>query len=321
MNVFKLFCFIFLSFIAWNFIGCKVDDQNEDVHLTVVDIDTVSFGKALFFDKRLSLDNSIACATCHQPRLAFTDGKRFSEGVEGRKSMRNAPSLLNVENQSRFMFDAHISSLEMQAIVPIQDTNEMGIRMEDLIKKLQKDSIYSAWSNELFGREIDPSVITQSLAVFQRTLIARNSRFDQFMQGNSSVFTDSETKGWQLFSTELNCIACHQLPDLKSDDAKNNGLYLNYGEDKGRFRIHYDSTDIGKFKVPTLRNISLTSPYMHDGSFLSLEEVINHYESGGKGHFNQDTLIKPFRLSKEEKKNVLNFLNSLTDTSYMKRFQ
>lgn len=282
----------------------------------------VELGRRLFFDVRLSSDSSLSCASCHLPELAFTDGKTTAIGVDGATGNRNAPTLLNVGYQKTFMFDAHLETLEKQVIVPIQEPIEMNMNMIDLINRLRKDPYYVQAAREIFDREFDPWVLTRSISAFERTLTSDSSRFDQYMYyGNENALTKSEKRGWKLFSEKLYCTECHTAPLFTNLVAENNGIHSDYGEDKGRFRIHKDSNDIGKFKVPSLRNIVLTGPYMHDGSFKNLDQVIDHYSSGGKNHWNKSDIIQPFRLSDQERKDLLNFFGSLTDTSYMVHFQ
>lgn len=309
---------LFFSFCTLNNEGEKHIEpllDEELLHQKRVDL-----GRSLFFEKRLSIDNTISCASCHIPELAFTDGKRVSIGVNGLTTNRNSPSILNLKNSTAFMFDAHIDNLEEQVIVPIQEHTEMNIKMGELVKKIKKLKIYQNASREAYSRDFDAWVLTRSIAEFERTLISDNSSFDQFIHGDTSSFTDSQIRGWKIFSEDLKCLECHSLPHFTNNQALNNGLYKDYGADQGRFRIHHDSLDIGKFKVPSLRNITLTGPYMHDGSIKTLKEVIEHYSQGGKGHWNQDPRIKPFSLNHTELSDLINFFNGLTDTSYMSNF-
>lgn len=278
-------------------------------------------GRRLFFDKRLSKDASISCADCHRPELAFTDGKTKSVGVGGREAFRNSPTLLNLKDANAFMFDAHIQTLEEQAIVPIQDANEMNHRMGDLIKRLQSIPEYARAAKELYNRTFDAWVLTRSLAAFERTLISDNSAFDAYLKGEKhSGWNENAEKGWQLFK-KMECIACHQLPNFTNNEARNNGLYADYQKDQGKFRINGDSAMIGAFKVPSLRNSSLTAPYMHDGSIPNLESVIDHYVSGGSAHANKDQLITKRSITAEEQFFLISFLHSLTDTSYMVNYR
>jgi cytochrome c peroxidase len=279
-------------------------------------------GRKLFFDKRLSINETISCATCHVPEFAFTDRKAVSEGVFGRFTERNSPTLLNAGYLPVVMFDAHLTSLEMQVIVPIQEHVEMDMKMGDLINRLRNIEEYQSAARKIFNRDFDPFVLTRSISAFQRTLISNNSRFDQFYYGKQkNKLTKSEQRGWKLFSEQLYCTKCHSLPHFTTFQAENNGLYADYGLDQGRFRIFHDSLDIGKFKVPTLRNIELTFPYMHDGHLKSLDAVVEHYAKGGAKHWNQSEIVQPFEISNQDKEDLKSFLRSLTDTSYMKRFR
>jgi cytochrome c peroxidase len=306
---------------------CSIDSSQLPMGIMPIPSDNqlteakVALGRALFFDKRLSKTDNVSCATCHVPQFAFTDRKTVSEGVNGGKTMRNAPSLLNVGYQPTFMFDAHIPTLEQQVIVPIQEHVEMDMKMKDLIEKLKSIPSYQDQAKKIFGRDFDAYVLTRSISAFERTLISQNSRFDQYMHGDKKVLTKDEIEGYRLFSKKLYCTTCHAYPSFTTNKAENNGLYAKYGEDQGRFRIHNDSSDIGKFKVPSLRNVELTFPYMHDGSLRMLEEVISHYESGGKGHVNQHESIKPFSLNELERKQLVSFLRCLTDTTYLVDFR
>lgn len=283
--------------------------------------DKVELGRKLFFDKRLSIDNTIACANCHIPEYAFTDRMRHSTGVEGRKTERNSPTLLNSAWLPTVMFDAHLETLERQVIVPIQEHNEMNITVGALIDKLNQIPEYREAAQRIYDRDFDAWVLTRSISAFERSLISQNSPFDQYYYGNDEkALTKSEIRGWKLFSEVLYCTECHAPPHFTNYKADCNGLYNDYGPDQGRFRIHHDSTDIGKFKVPTLRNIELTFPYMHDGSKWNLDDVIDHYAKGGEVHVNKSPIIKPFDITQRERKDLLNFLKALTDTTYMVKF-
>jgi len=279
----------------------------------------IELGRALFFDKRLSLDESIACADCHNPAFAFTDRKAVSDGINGKHSERNAPTLLNSAFLQTVMFDAHLKTLELQVIVPIQEATEMGHNMKVLIPKLRAILEYQKAAKTLFNRDFDAWVLTRSIAAFERSLISLNSPYDQFMKGNKRALSSEQQAGMKLFNS-LYCTTCHPAPYFTNFKAENNGLYQDYGNDKGRFRINLDSADIGFFKTPTLRNIELTYPYMHDGSLQTLDEVIEHYVAGGKHSKGQHPSILRFQLTAREKKQLISFLGALTDTSYLKNF-
>lgn len=279
----------------------------------------ITLGKELFFDTRLSIDNTISCATCHKPGFAFTDGLKTSTGINEQKTDRNSPSLLNSGFLKTVMFDAHLKTLELQVIVPLQEPVEMGHNMKVLIPQLRAIPEYQEAAQRIFNRDFDAYVLTRSLAAFERSLISMSAPFDHYIKGDGKALNADEQAGWKIFSEKLYCTNCHAPPHFTNHEARNNGLYKDYGEDKGRFRIHLDSSDIGSFKVPSLRNIEITDPYMHDGSMATLEDVIAHYSAGGQGHYLQDNSIVPFQLSKKEEKQLMAFLKSLTDLSFLER--
>lgn len=281
----------------------------------------IALGRQLFFDKRLSLNGTVSCATCHDPRKAFTDNLAKSQGIHGQLSERNAPSLLNAAFLKTAMFDAHLQTLELQVIVPIQEPVEMGHNMKNLIKQLRQIPEYQAAAQAIYGRDFDAWVLTRSISAFERSLLSMNAPFDQFMAGNQRAMSASQKAGWKLFSEELYCTKCHPAPYFTTFEAANNGLYADYNgkTDQGRFRIHLDSTDIGKFKIPSLRNLPLTFPYMHDGSLQTMDAVLAHYQKGGAKHPLQNKEIIAFELSPKEKEQLLSFFNALVDTSYLRR--
>ena len=281
----------------------------------------IALGRKLFFDKRLSDDNSISCADCHRPELAFTDGRARSPGFHDSLSQRNSPTLLNSAYLKTVMFDGELKTLEMQVIVPIQEHSEMHSDMKKLILELRAVPEYEAAAQKIFGRTFDPWVLTRSIAAFERTLISQNSAFDRFYAGDQRALTASQKRGWKLFSEELYCTKCHQPPHFTNYEVRNNGLYSDYGTDQGRYRIDGLESSKGLFKVPTLRNIVLTGPYMHNGIFTSLDDVLDHYRSGGKKHSNQSEIIVAFDLNEQKRSDLLNFFQALTDTSYLRYFQ
>ena len=304
--------------------------QTQDLNATVLvpapsdnpqNAEKIALGRKLFFDKRLSLDGSISCASCHDPQKAFSDQRTKSIGINGQLSERNAPSILNAAFLKTAMFDAHLATLELQAIVPIQEPVEMGHNMKILIKQLRQIPEYQAAAQAIFGRDFDAWVLTRSLAAFERSLLSMNAPFDQYMAGNKKAMSKDQLAGWRIFSDELYCTKCHPAPYFTTYEAANNGLYASYEgkTDQGRFRIHHDSSDIGKFKIPSLRNLPLTYPYMHDGSINSMEAALEHYQKGGAGHPLQDPRILSFELSTKEKAQLLAFFNALVDTSYLRR--
>ena len=270
----------------------------------------IALGKRLFFDPILSKDSTISCNSCHLQEYAFADNKIVSPGVEGKLGTRNSMSLANVAYYDFFLREGGVPTLEMQVLAPIQDHNEMDFNIIPVAERMKLDASYVAQSLKAYNREPDAFVITRAIAAFERTLISGNSNYDK------NRMTASERDGKALFfSDSLACASCHGTFLFTNQDIENNGLYANYA-DSGRYRLTHLQEDIGKFKVPTLRNIELTAPYMHDGSIENLEEVISHYEAGGKEHFNQSSLLKGFNLTSTERENLLDFLYSLSDEDF-----
>ena len=289
----------------------------EDNQLTE---DRIELGRMLFYDPVLSVDSTVSCASCHKQDLGFADDVKISPGVQGRLAQRNAPTLTNVVYNPTVLFDGHLETLELQILVPIQEHAEFAHNIVDIAAILSKDSIYSNLSWQAYNRKIDPFVITRSISSFERTLISGNSIYDQAVFQKKDVMSKSEKRGMDLFFNKLHCAECHSGFNFTNYTTQNNGLYEVYA-DTGRMRVTKIESDRAMFKVPTLRNIELTAPYMHDGSITTLQEVIEHYESGGKDHKNKSDKIKPFKLTKKEKKDLINFLKCLTDESFIQNEQ
>lgn len=273
----------------------------------------VELGKRLFSDPILSRDYSISCASCHLENFAFSDTVSLSQGVEGRVAPRNSPSLVNVAYHPRVMRDGGVPTLEMQILVPIQEHNEFDFNILLIAERMNAEEDYVALSQKAYGRAPDSYVITRSIAAFERTLIGGTSRYDQFIQGDAKAFTADEKQGYELFrSDRLNCTQCHSGFLLTDFSYQNNGLYIHYA-DSGRARITKLPEDRAKFKVPSLRNVALTAPYMHNGSIQTLEDVIRHYEHGGKDHPSKNEAVRGFSLTTEERFALVAFLEALTD--------
>ncbi len=276
----------------------------------------IELGKRLFFDTSLSLDYSISCATCHQPDQYFTDGHPKSVGINNQIVDRNSPSLFNVAYQTSMLREGGVPTIEMQVLVPVQEHKEFNFNMVKLAERLREDSSYNNAAKRTYGREIDPYVITRAIANYERTLVSGNSAFDQYYyQGKKNALSKDEKTGYELFKSErLNCVKCHSGFNFTNYSITNNGLYDVYS-DPGKGRLTTLASDSGTFKVPSLRNVAMTAPYMHDGSLSTIDQVIEHYASGGKNHPNKSELIKEFTLSPTEKKQLKAFLESLTDYS------
>ncbi|MFZ2900084.1 MAG: cytochrome c peroxidase [Saprospiraceae bacterium] len=268
-------------------------------------------GKKLFFDPVLSRDSSISCASCHLPAFAFSDTTAFSPGVGGAPGTRNSPSLANVAYHPYFMREGGVPTLEMQILVPIQEHNEFDFNILLIAERLQRDSLYRAMSQAAYDREPDHFVITRAIACFERTLLSGGSAYDR------DELSPAAERGRQLFFGEkTQCSQCHGGFNFTHYTFENNGLYEAYA-DPGRFRLTGLEEDRALFKVPSLRNVALTAPYMHDGSFRSLTEVIAHYNSGGAAHPHKNPLVRPLGLSPQERADLVAFLESLTDEAFV----
>lgn len=274
----------------------------------------VLLGKKLFFDPVLSRDSSISCGTCHKPEFAFADDKPTTPGVENRPGKRNAPSLLNVAYQNRLLREGGVMTLEMQVLVPIAEANEFDNNILVICDKLQRDSEYVRMAQEAYGRIPDPFVLTRALSAYQRTLFSGDSDYDRYtFQGKKYAMSPAALRGKALFESErLGCTHCHSGFLFTDQSFANNGLYENYA-DIGRMRLTGLESDRGVFKVPSLRNVARTAPYMHDGSLPTLEKVLEHYQTGGKNNANKSPLIQPFALSNTEKSDLIVFLKALSE--------
>ncbi len=276
----------------------------------------IELGKALFYDPILSLDSSISCASCHQPKFAFADTGATTPGVFQRPGTRNVPSLFNLAYQPHYLREASLPTLEMQILVPIQEHNEFASNIVDIGIALSKIPYYDSLSRVAYGQEPGPFSITRSIAAFERSIVSANSPYDEANRGGR-IRSSQEEQGYQLFlSNRLNCSKCHAEPYFTNFKPENNGLYTYY-QDPGRWRFSKLNTDSGKFKIPSLRNVALTPPYMHDGSIRTLEDVIDFYASGGTNGPYKSTMISGFTLSSEEKTALLIFLQSLSDSSFV----
>lgn len=305
----------------------------------------VELGRKLFYDKRLSSDGTISCTSCHKQELAFTDGKAKSIGVNNEEMPVSAMSLVNLTWNSRLTWDGKSQNLEEQAILPMENHQEMNQSAEITAQILSEITEYPPLFEKAFGtNEITPNNITKALAQFQRTLISNNSKYDKYLRGEYQP-TDSELRGIQLFFTHPdaeqgirggNCGDCH-LGTLTSgstlgfEGLHNNGLDTDESLKEGLFSVTQNRFDKGKFRTPSLRNIALTAPYMHDGRLQTLEEVMEHYDNGIKKSQTLSSLIKAgsndfitdpngeirLALTDQEKKDIITFLKMLTDEEFI----
>ena len=298
--------------------------------------ESVQLGRRLFYDPILSIDSTVSCASCHLQDVAFTENRRFSVGIDGLRGTRSSMSLVNVGYHLDGLFwDGRSASLEEQALDPVINPVEMANTWDEVEFRLRKHTVYPEFFREAYGitkaEEIDRDLVVKALASFERIMISRgNSRYDRFLRGELFL-TDDEFNGFEMyFDTTLDlpdaeCGHCHTGPLLTTNEYINNGITdaesLDDYPDKGRGSFTGNRMDNGKFKTPTLRNITLTAPYMHDGRFATLEEVLEHYNSGGHhlpdpAEDNVDNLIRPLGLSEVQKQQILAFLETLTDETF-----
>ncbi len=345
----KIITFIF---IILGFKACKTDDTQvaaldetpyvldignfpepnlpEDNPMTVAGVE---LGKLLFFEKRLSKDNSQACADCHKQKDAFNDLQQFSIGIEGLPGKRNAMSVFNLAwHNNGFFWDGRETLLRDQALEPIQDHLEMNETLENVVSKLSADDLYLDQFTRAFGsEEVTAEKMGLAMEQFMMSIVSHNSKYDQFLAGEATL-TESEERGRALYFTEYNpffpdesgadCEHCHGGFNLTNNQYMNNGLDTwGMMEDFGREIATGNEGDRGKFKVPTLRNIALTPPYMHDGRFQTLEETVEHYNQHIKNSPSLDPALlqvtenNGLQLSEQDITDLVNFLHTLTDES------
>jgi cytochrome c peroxidase len=294
--------------------------EKEHVEITT----KAGLGKKLFSEKILSKDSSVSCASCHLPTFAFADTVAFSTGIEGKLTKRNTPSVLNMKNRPYFFWDGRAASLEEQALMPIQNPDEMGLPIEEAVSRLNRSKEYKQLFKKIFNQPPDAKNLAAAFSAFEKTLETVDSKFDDW-SNNLKNLSASEERGRQLFvGDKAKCFDCHRMEDFTTDEFKNIGLYngkeLN---DAGLFSLTNKENDKGKFKTPGLRNIAVTAPYMHNGMFKTLEEVMEYYNNPQKFVSNSinidDALKQPLGLTDKEKKDIIAFLKTLTDRKYVKR--
>ncbi|MEE9438451.1 MAG: cytochrome c peroxidase [Saprospiraceae bacterium] len=293
----------------------------------------IDLGRHLFYDTKLSADNSMSCASCHLPEGSFTDNFAFSRGVDGILGTRSSMSLLNVGFYDKGLFwDGRSATLETQALAPVEDVIELHEEWPNVIKKLKETDLYPEKFRKAFGIErtsdITKELAAKAISQFERTIFSFESKFDRYLKG-LAVLDDDELYGFEMYfeiegaeGPDAQCWHCHGLPLLTSNDYFNNGLIaaetLDDFIDIGRGKIT-GKAENGFFRATSLKNIALTAPYMHDGSLQTLEEVIDHYSSGGKPSPNKDPLISDIHLSEYDKEALLKFLHTLTDDVVINR--
>lgn len=275
----------------------------------------IELGRMLFFDSRLSKGNAFGCAFCHNPGTGWADTRQFSIGVNGGQGGRQAPTVLNAGYQAFQFWDGRAGSLEEQALGRIQNPIEMAETLPNVVKKLSAVPAYKKRFRDVFGTDVSAEGIARAIAAFERTVISTNSPFDKYLEGNKSALTEAAVRGLELFKGKARCALCHNGPNFTDNRFHNIGVPQvgPLKEDAGRYAVTRQEQDRGAFKTPTLRSVAQTAPYMHDGVFKTLEEVIEFYNKGGEAApGKKDILMTTLNLNDQEKKDLLEFLKSLT---------
>ena len=280
----------------------------------------IALGKQLYFDGRLSRDNTISCASCHDPEKGWSNNEQFATGVGGKKGGRNSPTVINSAYSTLQFWDGRAKTLEEQALGPIQNPVEMNLTLAEAVEKLNKIDGYKSQFKEVFGTDVTADGIGKALAAFERTVLSGDAPFDRFVAGDAAALSESAQRGWKLFNGKGHCSACHAGPNFTDNAFHNIGVGMDAKEpDTGRKAISKLGGDHGSFKTPTLREIGKTAPYMHDGSLKTLEEVVEHYAKGGMVNETLDEEIFPLKLTPEDKKDLVTFMKeALSSPNYPK---
>ncbi len=277
----------------------------------------IALGKALFFDPRLSSDANLSCAGCHNPMFGWTDGMPTAKGSKSKVLGRATPTIVNTGYNTLMMWDGRKNSLEDQAMGPMESMNEMAMDLNALFKWLDSTPEYKAWFAKAYpGEAIDSKTVSKAIAAFERTVVSNDSPFDRWLRGDKHALTKQQIIGFRLFvdPNKGNCAACHQAPNFTDGGFHNIGLptYDGPTPDMGRFAIKPLPSMKGAFKTPTLRDITLTAPYFHDGSAKTLADVVEHYNRGGVAKADLSPNIKPLNLNAEEQAAIVAFMQGLT---------
>ena len=279
-------------------------------------------GEKLFFDKILSSDQTISCASCHIPQFAFADTLPFSKGVNGKITARNTPSVMNMAARDLYFYDGRAASLEAQVVFPVEHPNEMNLPFHQAVERINHSKEYRKLFFQLYKKNPDSISIVDAIARFEKTLETDQTPNDRWMNDQADAMTASQLRGRELFTSDkTKCFECHFTPDFTSDEFKNIGLFngkeLN---DSGRYVITKNPNDIGKFKIPGLRNVAVTAPYMHDGRFKTLREVIDYYDNPSlfiKNSIGRDSILpEKIGLTEQEKIDLASYLIALTDDQF-----
>jgi len=302
-----------------NFQQWRLPELAPSPKLNQMDRKKAEIGKKLFFDPRLSGDGKMSCATCHDPEKGWADGLATAKGHDGKILARATPSIINVGFNDILMWDGRAKTLEDQALGPITNPEEMHNSVPQLIKTLKEIPGYvELFRQAYYGLPINSLTIKNSIAMYQRLVVAKNSKFDRWLAGDTAALNEQELLGLDVFTNEQkgNCARCHRPPNFTDNGFHNIGLksFADAKPDLGRNNVIQVDITKGAFKTPTLRNVALTAPYFHDGSAKNLQEVIRHYMSGGIVKTNLSPNMKVLKINQEEREALLAFLNALTGT-------
>ncbi|MCA9144359.1 MAG: c-type cytochrome [Planctomycetaceae bacterium] len=269
----------------------------------------IELGKQLYFDPRLSRDDTVSCASCHDPKKGWSNGDHFATGVRGQRGGRSAPTIIN-SGYSYFQFwDGRAIMLEGQALGPIQNPIEMDLTLEECVAKLNAIEGYRKQFQAVFGTDVDSVGMAKAIASFERTVLSGNAPHDKFKAGDEKALSAAAQRGSKLFFGKANCSACHAGPNFSDFAFHNIGVGMDKSEpDVGRFSETQMLGDRGSFKTPTLREIARTAPYMHDGSVKTLEDVVEYYDKGGFANPQLDEELFPLKLTPEQKADLVTFL-------------
>jgi len=277
-------------------------------------VEKVELGRYLYFDRRLSADGTVSCASCHAPEHGFTDGAPVSTGIKAQKGGRSAPTVINRAYSLAQFWDGRAGSLEEQAKGPMANPIEMGNTHEAIVEKLKGIAGYRVLFAKAFGSdEITIDATAKAIASFERTVLSGNAPYDRYKRGDKKAMTPQQVHGMSVFIDKAKCDQCHEGANFTLNAYANLGVGTDKpGPDVGRYAVTKDPRDWGAFKTPTLREIEHTAPYMHDGSLQTLEEVVDFYDKGGIKNKNLDEKIKPLHLADQDKKDLVAFLKALS---------
>jgi cytochrome c peroxidase len=274
--------------------------------------DKIELGKQLYFDKRLSRDNTVSCATCHDPEQGWSNGEAVATGIGGQKGGRSSPTIIN-SGYSYFQFwDGRAKHVEGQALGPIQNPIEMDLTLDELTEKLNKVEGYQEQFQQVFESEVTSEGIAKAIGAFERTILSGNSPYDQYQAGQKEALSEAAQRGMELFFNKAHCSACHAGANFS--DGGFHSIGHGYDDEKQEFRdigrhaISELGGDSGSFKTPTLREIARTAPYMHDGEFKTLKSVVEYYNRGGNPNDYLDEEIFPLKLTEQEIDDLVTFL-------------